>query len=167
MKTLKKLGLVLIALIATSVNAQDKKPLSPAATATGKINGADITINYSSPSVKGRAIWGELVPYGKLWRAGANGPTTFETSKKMTVEGKELPAGKYAVYVIPEKDKATVVFGKDATVGYNKFDEKNEQLRVTVKPKKSKTIAESLVYAVNKDNVTLSWEYWEIPVKIK
>lgn len=167
MKTLKKIGLLLVAFVATTAYAQDKKPLSPAATATGKINGATITVNYSSPSVKGRAIWGELVPYGKVWRAGANGPTTFETDKKIMVEGKELPAGKYAVYVIPEKDNATVIFGKDATIGYNKYDMKNDQIRVNVKPKKSKSIAESLVYAVNKDNVTLSWEYWEIPMKIK
>ncbi|MGV3459378.1 MAG: DUF2911 domain-containing protein [Flavobacterium sp.] len=167
MKTLRKIGLLLIAFVATAAQAQDKKPLSPPATATGKINGANITINYSSPSVKGRPIWGELVPFGKVWRAGANAPTTFETDKKIMVEGKELPAGKYAVYIIPEKDKATVIFGKDPSIGFNKYDEKNDQLRVTVKPKKSKTIAESLVYAVNKNNVTLSWEYWEIPVMIK
>lgn len=167
MKALKKLSMALIALMAMSAYAQDKKPLSPPATATGKINGANITINYSSPSVKGRTIWGELVPYGKVWRAGANAPTTFETDKKIMVEGKELPAGKYAVYIIPEKDNASVIFGKDPSIGANKYDMKNDQIRVTVKPKKSKTIAESLVYAVNKDNVTLSWEYWEIPVKIK
>lgn len=167
MKVFKKLSLALIAIVTMSANAQDKKPLSPAATATGKINGANITINYSSPSVKGRTIWGELVPYGKVWRAGANAPTTFETDKKIMVEGKELPAGKYAVYVIPEKDNATVIFGKDPSIGANKYDTANDQIRVIVKPKKSKTIAESLVYNINKDNVTLSWEYWEIPVRIK
>lgn len=167
MRLFKKFGFALIALVTISVSAQDKKPLSPAATATGKINGANITINYSSPSVKGRTIWGELVPYGKVWRAGANAPTTFETDKKIMVEGKELPAGKYAVYVIPEKDNATVIFGKDAAIGANKYDMKNDQIRVTVTPRKSKTIAESLVYTINKDNVTLSWEYWEIPLKIK
>ena len=167
MKTLKMIGMALIALVVVSAYAQDKKPLSPPATATGNINGANITINYSSPSVKGRTIWGELVPYGQVWRAGANKPTTFETDKKIMVEGKELPAGKYAVYVIPEKDNATVIFGKDPSIGFNKYDMKSDQIRVTVKPKKSKTITESLAYTVNKENVTLSWEYWEIPVRIK
>ena len=68
---------------------------SPPATATGKVNGATITINYSSPGVKGRQIWGSLVPYDKVWRAGANEATLFETDKDIKVEGKSLPAGKY------------------------------------------------------------------------
>lgn len=168
MKATKQLLMLAMILFAgISVNAQDKKPTSPAATATGKINGANITINYSSPFVKGRTIWGDLVPYGKVWRAGANAPTTFETDKVLTVEGKQLPAGKYALYVIPEKDNATVIFGKDPSVGANKYDQENDQLRVNVKTKKSSTLTESLVYKINKDNVTLSWEYLEIPVKIK
>ena len=61
---------------------------SPAATATGKIGEATITITYSSPGVKGRTIWGELVPYDKVWRAGANQATIFETDKDITIEGK-------------------------------------------------------------------------------
>ena len=168
MKTTKQFMLVIVALIMTTLaGAQDKKPASPAATATGKINGATITINYSSPFVKGRTIWGDLVPYGKVWRAGANAPTTFETDKALKIEGKELPAGKYAVYVIPEKDNATVIFGKDPSIGFNKYDQANDQLRVNVKTKKSATLTESLVYYVNKDNVTLSWEYLDIPLKVK
>ncbi|WP_294821082.1 DUF2911 domain-containing protein [uncultured Flavobacterium sp.] len=168
MKFFTKTALLFVAVLSVSIaSAQDQKPSSPAATATGKINGATITINYSSPFVKGRAIWGELVPYGKIWRAGANKPTTFETDKALMVEGKELPAGKYALYVIPEKGKATVIFGKDASVGYNKYDESNKQLSVDVKTKKSSKMNESLVYTINKDNVTLSWENLDIPVKIK
>lgn len=168
MKSITKTVMLFVAVLATSLmSAQDQKPASPAATATGKINGATITINYSSPFVKGRVIWGELVPYGKLWRAGANKPTTFETDKALMVEGKELPAGKYALYVIPEKDKATVIFGKDPSVGFNKYDESYRQLSVDVKTKKSAKMNESLVYTINKDNVTLSWENLDIPVKVK
>ena len=82
----KKIQLLFIALVTvTFVNAQNK-PASPAATATGKINGATISINYSSPSVKGRVIWGELVPFNKVWRAGANDATTFETDKELTIQ---------------------------------------------------------------------------------
>lgn len=168
MKLITKTVMLFVAILATSLmSAQDQKPASPAATATGKINGATITINYSSPFVKGRVIWGELVPYGKIWRAGANKPTTFETDKALMVEGKELPAGKYALYVIPEKNKATVIFGKDPAVGFNKYDESYRQLSVDVKTKKSSKMNESLVYTINKDNVTLSWENLDIPVKIK
>lgn len=153
--------------LTTAATAQDKKPSSPAATATGKINGANISINYSSPSVRERVIWGELVPYGKIWRAGANAPTTFETDKDITVEGQKLPAGKYAVYVIPEKDNATVIFGKDPSVGYNKFTDGSEQLRVKVKTKKADKFAEALRYDIGKNNVSLVWENVEIPLKVK
>jgi len=170
MKLHKKIGVFLMAIcMATVANAQEKKaPASPAETATGKINGATITINYGSPSVKGRTIWGELVPYGKVWRAGANDATTFETDKEITVEGKKLPAGKYSFFVIPEKDAATIVFNKEFKQwGAYKMNEKEDVLRVKVTPKKSASLTEKLVYKVNKDNVTLSWENWDIPVKIK
>ena len=93
-----------------------------------------------------------------MWRARANEATTFETDKEITVEGKKLPAGKYAFFVIPEKDAATIIFNKDA---------KQDQLRVKVTPKKSASMTEKLVYKINKDNITLSWENWDIPVKIK
>src|SRR5262245_60625748 len=74
---------------------------SPAATAKGNVNGANITINYSSPGVKGRQIWGGLVPYNQVWRAGANAATIFETDKDIKVEGKPLKAGKYSLYILP------------------------------------------------------------------
>ncbi|OYQ38289.1 hypothetical protein CHU92_05740 [Flavobacterium cyanobacteriorum] len=167
MNTTKRIFMVLAIAITVTAAAQDKKPASPAAKATGTINGANITINYSSPYVKGRAIWGELVPYGKVWRAGANAPTTFETDKALKVEGQDLPAGKYALYVIPEKDDATIIFGKDPSVGANRYDQAKDQLRVKVKTRKSAEINESLVYKINNDNVTLSWEYLDISVRIK
>lgn len=168
MKLQRKIGVFLVAILMTAfANAQEKKA-SPAETATGKINDATITINYGSPSVKGRTIWGELVPYGKVWRAGANEATTFETDKEITVEGKKLPAGKYAFFAIPEKESVTIVFNKEwKQWGAYKVDEKQDVLRVKVTPKKSASLTEKLVYAVNKDNVTLSWENWDIPVKIK
>lgn len=168
MKLHKKIGVFLMAICMSAfANAQEKKA-SPAETATGKINGAAITVNYGSPSVKGRAIWGELVPYGEVWRAGANEATTFETDKEITVEGKKLPAGKYSFFVIPEKETATIVFNKEwKQWGSYKVNDKEEALRVKVTPKKSASLTEKLVYKVNKDNVTLSWENWDIPVKIK
>jgi len=168
MKTTQKFVMLMLTLfITTLATAQDKKPASPAATATGKIRNANVTINYSSPSVKGRTIWGELVPYGKVWRAGANAPTTLETDKGLKIEGKELPAGKYAVYVIPEKDEATVIFGKDATIGASKYDESKDALRVKVKTKKAEKFSEGLTYNIDKDKISLVWENIEIPLKVK
>jgi hypothetical protein len=168
MKFINKITMLLFALVVTTaVSAQEKKPLSPAATATGKINDATITINYSSPQVRERKIWGELVPYGKVWRAGANAPTTFEIDKAIKIEGNELPAGKYAVYVIPEKDEATVIFGKDPAIGANKYDESKDQIRVKVKTKKADNFTEGLTYKIDKNKVSLVWENVEIPLKVK
>ncbi|MGE5108655.1 MAG: DUF2911 domain-containing protein, partial [Sphingobacteriales bacterium] len=90
--------------------ADKSKRQSPPATATGKVKGATITINYSSPSVKGRKIWGDLVPYDKVWRAGANEATIFETDKDIKVEGKALAKGKYSLYAIPGEKEWTIIF---------------------------------------------------------
>ena len=164
----KKIQLLFIALVTvTFVNAQNK-PASPAATATGKINGATISINYSSPSVKGRVIWGELVPFNKIWRAGANAATTIETDKDLVVEGKKLPAGKYSFFVIPNEKECVIIFNKVAKLsGTNNYDEKEDQLRVTVKQQVADSSTESLVYNINKNSIVLSWEKWNIPVSVK
>jgi predicted RNA-binding protein (virulence factor B family) len=164
----KKIQLLFIALVTvTFVNAQNK-PASPAATATGKINGATISINYSSPSVKGRVIWGELVPFNKIWRAGANAATTIETDKDLVVEGEKLPAGKYSFFVIPNEKECVIIFNKVAKMsGTNNYDEKEDQLRVTVKQQMADSSTESLVYNINKNSIVLSWEKWNIPVSVK
>lgn len=149
--------------------AQEKKvAASPAEVAQGKFRGAAITINYGSPSVKGREIWGGLVPFGKIWRAGANEATTIETDKDLTVEGKTLPAGKYSIFIIPEKDNATVIFNKVAKQwGAYDYNEKEDVLRVKVKPVATAEKTEKLVYKFNKDNITLSWDNWNIPISVK
>src|SRR5215831_9717857 len=87
---------------------KSKRP-SPPATATGKVMGATIAIDYSSPSVKGRKIWGGLVPYDKVWRTGANEATLFSTDKEIKVEGKPLPAGKYSLYTIPGEKEWVII----------------------------------------------------------
>ncbi|WP_167856456.1 DUF2911 domain-containing protein [Hymenobacter metallicola] len=121
-------------------------PASPAATATGKAGAATVTIKYSSPSVKGRSVYGGLVPYGKVWRAGANEATTVEFSKDVTVQGQKLPAGTYAFFVIPTEKDWTVIFNKTAKQwGAFKYDEKQDALRVTATPRKAATMTESLV----------------------
>ncbi|QEE50618.1 DUF2911 domain-containing protein [Flavobacterium alkalisoli] len=168
MKISKKIATVLLTVFFTVLaGAQEKQPLSPSASSTGEINGANINITYSSPSARGREIWGGLVPYGKVWRAGANAPTMFAVDKDITVEGKKLPAGKYSFYVIPEKDNFTIIFGKDRSMQASKYDSAQDQLRVTVKPKQSAAKTESLKYSINANNVTLSWDNLDIPISIK
>ena len=161
--------LLMFVFFTANLRAQDPscRP-SPPATATGKINAATITIDYGSPSVKGRTIWGDLVPYGQVWRAGANEATAFTTDKDIMVEGKLLPAGKYAFFVIPNEKEWTIIFNKTAGQwGAYKYDATQDALRVSVKPRKSEKMNERLVYEVNENGIVLKWENLEVPVAIK
>ncbi|MDG4654364.1 DUF2911 domain-containing protein [Chryseobacterium arthrosphaerae] len=172
MKTIIKSAAILMAVMTVSVNAfaQDtKKPASPPATATGKIKDATITINYSSPSVKGRTIWGGLEAYNKVWRAGANEATTFETDKNITVQGKPLPAGKYSFFLIPKESGTwTAIFNKEPKQwGAYKYEESKDALRVDVKTKALPATQENLVYKINSNGFTMDWDKISVPVEIK
>ena len=109
--------------------------VSPKSVLTQTVGLTDMKVTYSRPGVKGRAIWGELVPLNEVWRTGANEATTFETSDAITVAGQKLPAGTYSFFTIPAKDEWTIVFSK-ATGAWGSFDytEKNDALRIKVKP---------------------------------
>ncbi|MFD2246392.1 DUF2911 domain-containing protein [Pontibacter ruber] len=155
-------------LVTTTAWAQgQKQKASPADSTSGKIGTATITINYSSPSVKGRTIWGELVPYGKVWRAGANEATRFTTDQDIMVAGKLLPAGTYSFYTIPNKDQWTIIFNKTARQWGTEYDQKQDALRVTAKPRTGAPMSERLTYAITKDGMVLRWETLEVPVPIK
>jgi hypothetical protein len=172
----KGLFLTLIGIFMTSVmfaQNQTKAPASPADSATGTISGSMIKINYSSPAVKGRKIWGELVPYDKVWRLGANYATIFETSKDIVVEGKKLPAGKYSLYAIPGEKEWTFIFNsKTGQWGINRDgstteDPANDVLRVTVKSEKSSSFNERMKFEVGKKGFALLWENLKVPVSVK
>jgi hypothetical protein len=142
---------------------------SPPAEASKKTANATITINYSQPAVKGREVWGKLVPYGEVWRAGANEATTFEVDKNVTVEGKPLAAGKYGLFTIPNTDEWTIIFNKVPNQwGAFKYDAKQDALRVKVKPKKSSAFNEKLVYKVETSGkVSLDWENLDVSFNVK
>ncbi|MGQ7947727.1 DUF2911 domain-containing protein [Flavobacterium sp. WC2509] len=168
MKILKITSLVIFTLFAISFANAQEKPKSPAEKVTGTINGASIEINYGSPSVRGRKIWGELVPFDKVWRAGANDATTFETNKDLTIEGAKLPAGKYSFFVIPNEKECVIIFNKEAKQwGAFKYKDTEDQLRVKVKPQVASSSVEKLVYSINSNNITLSWDTWNIGFKVK
>lgn len=98
----------------------------------------DITIVYSRPGVKGRKIWGGLVPYNEVWRAGANENTTFEVSKDVLVNGQKLPAGKYGLHMIPGEKEWTVIFSKNNSAwGSFSYKKEEDALRVIAMPKEA------------------------------
>jgi len=144
-----------------------KRP-SPPAEVKAKIDNADISINYSSPAVKGRQIWGGLVPYGKIWRTGANEATAFETSQNILINGQELPAGKYALFTIPGETQWTFVFNSVWDQwGSFKYDQAKDVLRVDVAPKTSSTFNERMKFEVSDNNVVLLWENLQIILPVK
>jgi len=130
-----------------------------------------VTISYSRPLANGREIWGKIVPYGKVWRAGANENTTISFSDDATIEGKPLPAGTYGLHMIPDKEQWTVIFSKNSTSwGSFSYDEKEDALRVTVKPATDETF-DTLTYTfddVKPDStlVTLRWTKAAVPFRV-
>jgi Protein of unknown function (DUF2911) len=104
-------GILVVALfIAFKFMQMNTKKASPEATVNYAENGLNLTVFYNKPSKKGREIFGGIVPYGQVWRTGANEATTFTSNKDLTIGGKVLPAGKYTLWTIPEKDSWTVIF---------------------------------------------------------
>lgn len=160
----------MLAAATVAVNAQKKPVLSPPATATETLkNGTVVTINYAQPSVKGRTIGNEIAPYGKVWRTGANAATQFEVSKDVTINGQALKAGKYSLFTIPGAKEWVVIFNKKWDQwGAYKYDEKEDALRVTVKPSKSKTSTEKMTFTIAKSGeVNLLWGDVKVGFKVK
>lgn len=144
---------------------------SQAASATQRIGISDITVTYSRPSVKGRAVWGEMVPYGEIWRMGANENTVLTTTHAITVEGQSLPAGSYGVHAIPGKEKWTIILSGDHTAWGSYFYKKEKDaLRAEVAPRPCE-MTEQLTFGfadVKNDGATLlmRWEKLEVPLRI-
>jgi tetratricopeptide (TPR) repeat protein len=126
---------------------------------------------YHRPEVGGREIWGKTVPYGKVWRAGANENTTITFSDDVSVEGKPLAAGTYGLHTIPDKDQWTIIFSKNSTSwGSFSYDEKEDALRVTTKPQAA-DFREAITYTfeeVKPDSAaaTLRWEKLAVPFHV-
>ena len=168
--TLRTVLFVLLALCITwNTQAQDmQERVSPPDTVTGTIDGVRITVAYSQPSVKGREIWGNLVPYDKIWRAGANEATVFEINKSVLIEGKELRKGRYAFFLVPNESGAwTAIFNSDAKQwGAYKHDSKKDVLRVSVSPEKHGFV-EQMKFELADNEVRLNWENLSIPLEVK
>ena len=154
---------------------QNEKPApSPTATFSQKVGLTDVSIIYSRPSKKGRTIMGDLVPYGKIWRTGANATTKITFSDDVKIGGKELAAGKYAFWTIPGESEWTIIFNKDIKSGAGSYKESEDALRVKVKSVK---IAETVeTFQINiEDNkptsaiIELLWESTlvQIPLSVK
>ncbi|MDO8550416.1 MAG: DUF2911 domain-containing protein [Ignavibacteria bacterium] len=148
--------------------------VSPKASVMQVVGLTEVKIDYSRPGVKKRTIWGELVPYNKVWRAGANEATTISFSSDVLIEGEKLPAGKYSFFAIPTKDEWTLIFNKVAEQwGAFEYNEAEDALRITIKPK-GNGFQEWLTYSFTDYDVksqsaviNLEWEKLKVPFKVK
>jgi hypothetical protein len=168
------LCLAALALPAAAQPPQIQFPrLSPNASVEQLVGVTEVTVTYSRPGVKGRKIWGELVPYGEVWRTGANENTTISFSTPVKVAGTELPAGTYGVQTIPTDGDWTLILSKDADQwGAFEYKQENDALRATVKPRPAPAPVERMRFTF--ENVTdtaaevvLAWENLEVPFTIE
>ncbi len=170
-----KIITLFMALVAFAVQAQIQTPQpSPGAEIDQVIGLTEIQVKYSRPAMRGRTIFGDLVPYGKLWRTGANLRTNFTTSTDITVQGKELKKGTYGILSVPNKDSWDIIFYTEAQGGGapQELDESKVALRVQAKPQNTGYDMENFTIAFGDlaDGSTgmmyIMWEQTRVPLKI-
>ena len=141
---------------------------SPRKEMKGTIDGVNITINYGSPYAKGRQILNGLIPYGKVWRTGANEATTFEISKDLKIEGKPLPAGKYGFFTLNNEGSCQLIFNETHDQwGAYEYDSSKDVLRVIVNPSLSELPVESMDFKIINNTILLVWEKVAIPFEVE
>lgn len=150
-----------------------KKVLSPHTSAMATVGDAHIHIDYSSPGVRGRIIFGGLLPYNEVWQAGAHMATWVETNKDLMIDGNELKAGKYGFFAIPSKGEWILIFNKRWNQhGKDEYDQNEDVLRFKIKPEIMNSITEHLTYVVeetgaNEGRITLTWAKIKIQFTVK
>ncbi len=149
---------------------QEESRPSPLEIKDGEIAGKAFKIQYGSPAVKERMIWGDLVPYNVVWRTGANEATYVDLAEDMTVEGKSLAAGKYSLFTIPKENGSwTVIFNSEWNLehGHFQYDEKNDVLRVEVMPVWEENSQERLSIDIESPGIVIRWEKLKLPITIQ
>jgi len=172
----RRARLALLVLLALPAPAPAQPPLklpeaSQAATASQRIGLTDISITYHRPAVKHRAVWGDLVPYDQVWRAGANENTVLSLSTPFTIGGQQLPAGEYGLHMIPTKGEWTVILNKESTAwGSFFYEQARDAVRFTTLPTPA-DFQEHLAYTFESPGpasvtLTLRWEKLAVPIPI-
>jgi hypothetical protein len=157
-----------------SGQAQEAKaPLSPLKMAMNNIGANHVHIEYSAPSVRGRLIWGGLVPYDKIWVTGAHMATSVQFVKDLKIRGTKVPAGKYALFTIPGKESWTVIINKNWNQHQaDQYKETDDVVRFNVVPETQVESTEQLTYEVipsgnNIGTITMRWEKIKISFEVE
>lgn len=158
---------MMAAAVLFTVQAQDA-PKSPKSKAEGKSGGVDIKIDYSAPAARERKVMGELVPFGEVWRTGANDATTITFSQNVKIEGKDLAAGTYSLFTIPGEKEWVIIFNSEVKQwGSFKYNDKKDVLRVSVAPKKTGKMVEQFTISVLGEGVRMEWENTMVTFRVK
>jgi hypothetical protein len=169
MRKLSLFALCTLLVSAAVVSAQEpakKKPLSPPQQVQYKTNGKTITIDYSAPSKRDRVVMGELVPYGKVWRTGANAATTLTTDADLMIGSLHVPAGKYTLFTIPGEKEWTLIVNKQAGQWGTNYDETQDlgRVKMNVAPRLTDPV-EQFNVAIDK-TLALTWENTKVWVPV-
>lgn len=147
-----------------------KERASPLRTTSGNVgDNVSLSVQYGAPSIKGRVLWGDLVPYNSVWRTGANEATFVEFASDIMVEGSSLPAGKYSLFTIPNASgKWTVIFNSDWDLehGHFQYDDKLDVLRVESTPTWVEESQEQLSVSVETPGIVVKWGKLVLPIVI-
>lgn len=175
------LGGFLLALTLSPLNAQTapagaggtapKKPASPPAQASVVLKGKTVTIDYSAPSVRGRQIAGGLVPYGKVWRTGANAATTLKTPIDLKIGDLKVPAGTYTLYTLPSENGCILIVNKQTGQWGTEYDESKDLGRTPMNPVQVADSVETMVIKFdpvtnNATDLHIIWEHWDLTVSV-
>ena len=157
------ISIVMMVVVASAQQDKSKRPSPPAQTSCKFSAGKNITVDYSSPRMKGRKTFGGLVPYGQVWRAGANEATTFVTDTNLSVGGKEVPAGSYTIFAIPDPDKWTLIISKKTGEwGVPYPGQENDLVRTDMKVSKTSGPVENFTIGFDQQGSTctlrMEWE---------
>ncbi len=166
--------LLLVGSMSSAFAQQIQMPqASPSAKIAQQVGLSNVTVDYSRPSTKGRKIFGELVPFGDVWRTGANGATLLTFSTDVIISGKNVPAGQYALYAIPNKSEWTMILSKNTKLwGAIGYDESDDLLRFNVSPNKLSRNYETMeiTFADMTDtgaNLSIKWETTRVDFRIE
>jgi hypothetical protein len=171
--TMKKILLTILLAISSQIFSQIDLPrLSPKAAVSQTIGYTEISVEYSRPSVHGRKIWGDLVPYNKVWRTGANEATVIQFTTDVSINGNKIPAGRYSLFTIPNEKEWTIIFNKvDKQWGAFNYKEDQDLIRFNVTPTENEFV-ESLIYyfsdiTSNSVLLNIAWEKIKVSFKIE
>ena len=169
----RKFVVVPVALLACLIEASAQgQQASPSATAKITLKGKEVSIDYCRPSMRGRKIMGELVPYGQVWRTGANEATTLKTAVDLNIGGTKVPAGKYTLYSLPSESAWKLIINKQTGQWGTEYEEAQDFARVDMQKTKLSQPVEQFTISFEKKgadsaDLVLEWENTRLAVPVK